>query len=70
MTQQFYKTSTIGLFQYLNLLDDLMLELALKHEKEKVSSHSVVEEAREFACEINLDLETEFDGEMNNRENT
>ena len=70
LTQQFYKTSTIGLFQYLNLLDDLMLELALKHEKEKVSSHSVVEEAREFACEINLDLETEFDGEMNNRENT
>ena len=70
LTQLFYKTWTIGLFQYLNLLDDLMLEVALKHEKEKGSSHSVVQEPREFACEINLDLETEFDGEMNNKENT
>ena len=38
-----------------------MLKLALKHEKEK--------EAREFACEIDLDLETELDGEMKNTEN-
>ena len=38
-----------------------MLKLALKHGKEK--------EAREFACEIDLDLETEFDGEMKNTEN-
>ena len=38
-----------------------MLKLALKHEKEK--------EAREFAWEIDLDLETEFDGEMMNTEN-
>ena len=28
-----YKTSTIGLFRYLNLSDDWMLQLALKHEK-------------------------------------
>ena len=52
-----YKTSTIGLFRYLNLSDKWMLELALKHEKEKVS-HSVIKEAREFAREIDLDLET------------
>ena len=32
-----YKTSTIGLFRYLNLSDDWMLQLALKHEKEKGS---------------------------------
>ena len=38
-----------------------MLKLALNHEKEK--------EAREFACEIDLDLETEFDREMKNTEN-
>ena len=63
-----YKTSTIGLFRYLNLSDDWMLQLALKHEKEK-GSHSVVKEAREFAREIDLDLETEFDGEMKNRKN-
>ena len=40
-----------------------MLQLALKCEKEK-GSHSVVKEAREFANEIDLDLEAEFDAEM------
>ena len=63
-----YKTSTIGLFRYLNLSDDWMLQLALKHEKEK-GSHSVIKEAREFAREIDLDLQTEFDGEMKIMEN-
>ena len=63
-----YKTSTTGLFQYLNLSDDWMLQLALKHKKEK-GSHSVVKEAKTFAREIDLDLETEFDGEMKNTEN-
>ena len=52
-----YKTSTINLFQYLNLSDDWMLQLALKYEKEK-GSNSVTE----FPWEIDLDLETEFDG--------
>ena len=33
------------------------------HEKGK-GWHSVVKEAREFAREIDLDLETEFDGEL------
>ena len=60
-----YKTSTIVLFRYLNLSDDWMLQLALKHKKEK-GSHSFVKEAKIFACEIDLDLETEFDGEMKN----
>ena len=50
----YYKTSTIGLFRYLNLSDDWMLQLTLKHEKEK-GSHSFVREAREFAREIDLD---------------
>ena len=63
-----YKTSAIGLFRYLNLSDDGMLQLALKHEKEK-GSHSVVKEAKKFAREIDLHLETEFDGEMKNTEN-
>ena len=45
-----------------------MLELDLKHEKEK-GSHYAVKEAREFAHEIDFDLETEFDGEMKNMEN-
>ena len=49
--------------RYLNLSDDWMLQLALKREKEK-GSHSVVKEAREFANEIDLDLEAEFDAEM------
>ena len=60
-----YKTSTIGLFRYLNLSDDWMLQVALKHEKEK-GSHSV---AKIFAREIDLDLETEVDEEMKNTEN-
>ena len=45
-----------------------MLRLDLKHEKEK-GSHSVVKKAKKFAREIDLDLETEFDGEMKNTEN-
>ena len=52
-----YKTSTTGLFRYLNLSEDWMLQLALKHEKEK-RSHSVVKEAKTFVREIDLDLET------------
>ena len=63
-----YKTSMTGPFRYLNLSDDWMLRLALKHEKEK-GSHSVVKEAIEFAREIELDLETELDGEIKNTEN-
>ena len=45
-----------------------MLQLALKHKKEK-GSHSVVKEGGEFAFEIDLDLEIDFDGEMKNTEN-
>ena len=41
---------------------------ALKHGKGKFL-HSVVKEAREFAREMELDLETEFDREMKNTEN-
>ena len=63
-----YKTSTIGVFLYLSLSDGWMLQLALKHEKEK-GSHSVVKEAKKFAHEIYLDLETEFDWEIKNTEN-
>ena len=63
-----YKTSTIGVFLYLSLSDGWMLQLALKHEKEK-GSHSVVKEAKKFAHEIYLDLESEFDGEIKNTEN-
>ena len=63
-----YKTSTISLFRYMNLSNDWMLQLALKHEKEKCL-HSVAEEAREFVCKIELDLETELYEEMKNTEN-
>ena len=45
-----------------------MLQLALKHEKEK-GSHSVAKETKEFVREIDSDLETEFDREMENTEN-
>ena len=52
----------------MNLLDNWMLQLALKHEKEK-GSYSVVKEAKEFAREIDFDLETEINEEMKNTEN-
>ena len=42
-----------------------MLQLALKHDKDK-GSQTVVKEAREFARALDLDLETEFDGEIKN----
>ena len=45
-----------------------MLRLALNYEQEK-GSLSNVKEAREFAWEIDLDFETEFDGEMKNTKN-
>ena len=60
-----YKTSTIGLIRYLNLSDDWMLHLVLKHEKGK-GSDSVVKKAKTFARETDLDLETEFDVVMKN----
>ena len=62
------QTSTPVLCLYLNLSDDWMLQLALKHKKEK-GLHSVVKKAGEFAYEIDLDLETDFDEEMKNTEN-
>ena len=45
-----------------------MLQQALNMNKKK-GSHSLVKEAKKFAREIDLDLETEFDGEMKNTEN-
>ena len=45
-----------------------MLQKASKHKKEKIL-HSVVKEARGFAGEIDLDLYSEYDGEMKNTEN-
>ena len=41
-----YQTSTIGLFRYLNLSDEWILQLALKYGKEK-GSQSVAKGARE-----------------------
>ena len=63
-----YKKLAIGLFWYSNLSDDWMLQKASKHKKEKIL-HSVVKEARGFAGEIDLDLYSEYDGEMKNTEN-
>ena len=63
-----YQKSTIGLFRYLNLSDDWMLQLSLKDEKEK-GSHSVVKEAIGFVSEIDVDLETKFDVKIKNTEN-
>ena len=35
----------------------------------KKKAHTVVKETKTFAREIDLDLETEFDGEIKNKEN-
>ena len=60
-----YKISTIGLFRYLNLSDDWMLQLSLKDKKEK-GSHSV---DVDVDLEIDVDLETKFDVKIKNTEN-
>ena len=60
-----YKISTIGLFQYLNLSGDWMLQLSLKDKKEK-GSHSV---DVDVDLEIDVDLETEFGVKIKNTEN-
>ena len=60
-----YKISTIGLFQYLNLSDDWMLQLSLKDKKEK-GSHSV---DVDVDLEIDVDLETKFGVKIKNTEN-
>ena len=43
-----YKTSTIGLLQYLDLTNDWMLQLVRVHENSK-RSHSIVKESRKFS---------------------
>ena len=60
-----YKKLTIGLFRYLNLSDDWMLQLSLKDKKEK-GSHSV---DVDVDLEIDVDLETKFDVKIKNTEN-
>ena len=54
-----YKTSTIGLFRYLDLSQDWMMQRVFQHESRK-KLHSVVKEGRKFANELDLDLEIEF----------
>ena len=46
-----YKTSTIGLLQYLDLTNDWMLQLVRVHENSK-RSHSVVKESNKFSQEL------------------
>ena len=52
----------------MNLSHDWTPWLALSHEKEK-GSHSVEKEAKEFAREIDLDLETKFDWKIKSTKN-
>ena len=63
-----FKTSKIGLFRYLDLSDDWMMQLVFGHENQK-RSHSVVKEAQRFARELDLDLETQFEGDLKDTEN-
>ena len=58
-----YKTSTIGLYRYLDLSQDWMMRKVFQHESQK-KLHSVVKEGRKFANELGMDLEVEFEGEM------
>ena len=63
-----YKTSTIGLYRYLDLSQDWMMQKVFQHESQK-KLHSVVKEGRKFANELGMDLEVEFEGEMRITEN-
>ena len=51
-----YKTSTIGLLQYLDLTNDWMLQLVRVHENSK-RSPSIVKESRKFSQELDIENE-------------
>ena len=51
-----YKTSTIGLLQYLDLTNDWMLQLVRVHDNSK-RSHSIVKESRKFSQELDIENE-------------
>ena len=51
-----YKTSTIGLLQYLDVTNDWMLQLVRVHENSK-RSHSIVKESRKFSQELDIENE-------------
>ena len=53
-----YKTSTIGLSQYLSNSNDWILQLVNQHENSK-KLHSVVKEANKFARELEIEIENE-----------
>ena len=53
-----YKTTTIGLYNYLTKTKDWMLKLTLHHESSK-KSHSVVKESMKFKREF--DIEFDYD---------
>ena len=63
-----YKTSTIGLYRYLNLTDDWMVRMVLDHSRDS-KLYSVVKQAKKFARELDLDLEIEFEGQLKVTEN-
>ena len=53
-----YKTSTIGLYQYLSNSNDWILQLVNQHENSK-KLHSVVKEANKFTRELEIEIENE-----------
>ena len=57
-----YKTTTIGLYSYLESSEDRMLHGVLQHEKKKL--HSVVKESRKFKFQLNMAQE-EIDTNIN-----
>ena len=53
-----YRTSTIGLVQYLDNTNDWMLQLVNLHENEK-KLHSVTKESKKFSRELSLEIEND-----------
>eukprot|EP00795_Rhopilema_esculentum_P008080 gene8080-13995_t len=51
-----YKTTTIGLSEYLENSDDWMLQLVNKHENSN-KLHSVLKESAKFSWQLNLDTD-------------
>ena len=58
-----YKTTTIGLYRYMEYSNDWMLKLVFEHEKHK-KLHSVVNEGRKFAIELDIDLDSDLEEDL------
>ena len=67
--EQSYKTTTIGLSEYLDKTEDWLLQLVNVHENSK-KLHSVLKEAAKLSRQLELDINNENDNHLQPTEAT